>query len=122
MTLAHFLARVIDDGIDEVKKSYAEGSLKREGAIAGFEACRGASDPAALAALLDDAARRKEQASRTERDRYWYYVTFHAEIEWTCNVVSAALQNQGLPVIVTPTARGYMKAASIVGVATTVTA
>ena len=32
------------------------------------------------------------------------------------NVVSAALQNQGLPTIVVPTARGYLAAAVILGV------
>lgn len=89
--------------------------MKREGAVAGFEACRNKTvfelrQQLHLAANLADIAR------ATDRERYWYHRCFHAEIEWVCNVVSACLQNQGLDIIVIPTARGFLKAAEIIGV------
>ena len=115
MTLTEFINRVIDDGVEAAKQSYAEGTLKRDGAVAGFEACRG-KGALELAQALDNAAKAKDNAYRDEKSRYWYFVTFHAEIEWVCNVLSAVLQNQGLAPIVTPTARGFQMAASIVGV------
>lgn len=122
MTLTDFLTRVIDEGILAAKESYKEGDLKREGAIAGFEACRGAKTPQEIAQLLHDAEREKQRAVREDRDRYWWHVTFCAEVDWVANCLSAVLNNQGLPVIVTPTMRGFMKAASIVGIAGSVSA
>lgn len=122
MTLTEFLTRVIDDGIIAAKQSYREGDIKRDGAVAGFEACRACRSVSDLTALLVSSEREKIEAGKRSDDRYWWYVTFHAEIEWTSNCVSALLQNQGMPVIVAPTARGYIRAASIVGVAGSVTA
>ena len=50
----------------------------------------------------------------TDIERYWRVRCFALEVEWTCNVVSAALVNQGLgEAIVPPTARGVMQAARI---------
>jgi hypothetical protein len=54
----------------------------------------------------------REKASQD----YWWYRYYELQVEWVCNVLSAILQNQGWPVIVTPTVRGAMAAANIVGV------
>lgn len=122
MTLHEFLQRVIDDGIAAAKESYAEGTLKRDGAVAGFDACRSVRRPAELASLLLDAEAKKRDAYHADRERYWYWICYHAEIEFVCNVVSAVLQNAGLLPIITPTMRGFQKAASIVGIAGSVQA
>lgn len=111
-----FLKRIIDDGVAAVHIDYKNSAEKRDGAVAGFEACRG-KDPSELAVLLGEANLERQRAFHEQRSNYWYYVCYHAEIEWTCNVVSSALWNQGLPLIITPTTRGYMKAAEILGVA-----
>jgi hypothetical protein len=115
MTFKDFLARVIDDGIKAASESYKDRPMKLEGAIAGFEACR-CKTVFELRQRLHAAANAKNLARVVDRTRYWYYVCYHAEIEWICNVVSAALQNEKLDPIVAPTARGYMKAAEIIGV------
>lgn len=117
MTFDDFLTRVIDDGIKAVKDSYREArqAQKLEGSIAGFESCRGRS-VFELRQQLDIAQKLADIAMATDRGNYWYHRCFHAEVEWVCNVVSAALQNSGEIPIVTPTARGYLKAADILGV------
>ena len=117
MNYDEFLTRIIDDGIVAASESYKDNDLKREGAIAGFESCRGKT-PFELMQRLDAATKLVSACRVLEPERYWRHVCFHAEIEWVCNVVSAMLLNQGAsaPLIVNPTARGYIKAAEIVGV------
>ena len=111
-----FLSRIIDDGIAAAKVSYVHKPLHLEGAIDGFTSCRGKT-ASELRALLD-AANKEALAARTRYgEQYWFYRCRALEIEWVCNCLSAALHNQGLPVILPPTARGYMKAASVLGVA-----
>jgi len=112
----YFLNCIIDDGIAAVKIDYKDKPQELEGAIAGFEACRG-KNPVELAQLLASARKATHEAYRDrEVTDYWRIVCYEAEIEWTCNCVSAALANESLPVIVTPTARGMFKAAEILGV------
>ncbi len=110
-----FLARVVDEGIKAASESYANKPDKLRGAVAGFEACRG-KGPSELKALLESARAASARAHTSQAENYWETRCFELEIEWTCNVVSSALHNQGQPTIVVPTARGYMKAASILGV------
>lgn len=118
-----FLAQVITEGIAACEKDYAKDTQteKREGAIAGFEVCRGKS-PVELGRILANARARLHDASRElagpRRDGYWRIRCFEAEVEWVCNVVSAALMNNGEPVIIQPTARGVLKAAAILGTKT----
>lgn len=115
MNLKKFLDRIVDDGIAACRESYKNNQQKREGAIVGLEACRGKT-VFELRQQLHVAGNAADVARAVDRENYWYLRCYHAEIEWVCNVVSSALQNQGLDVIVTPTARGYMKAAEILGV------
>jgi len=109
------LTRIIDEGIEAAKKSYANRPDKLKGSVDGFESCRGKS-PAELASALAAAGAATNAARICRADNYWEVRCFELEVEWMCNVVSAALLNQGLPTIVQPTARGMMKAASIIGV------
>lgn len=114
MTLQQFIERVINDGISAARKDYAGSDEKLSGSIAGFESCRGKS-PAELAALLRGAEKHCESLRRHNiKDDYWFHRCRHLEIEWVCNVVSAVLVNEGAPPIVTPTARGTIKAATII--------
>ena len=123
MDYQQFLERVVNDGIEAVRKDYSrpEQEPKLRGSIQGFEDCRGKS-PIEIGELIKQASRRTFEASiRVHEDEisdgeYWVVRCRELEIEWVANVVSAMLMNQGLPVIIAPTARGAMKAAEIVGV------
>ncbi len=114
MDLATFLESIIVDGISAAKIDYKETSdaHKLSGAIAGFEACRGKT-PKELATLLGIARNEMQAAFVEEKKDYWFFRCKEAEIEWVCNCVSAALINEGFDPIVTPTARGELKANQI---------
>ena len=113
-----FLNAIIDDGIEEAKVAYAGPGreLKREGAIAGFEACRGKARDELQAVLSE--ARRDARAARERRAAdYWYWRLREAQVEWVLNVVNAADYANGRDTDHQPTARGLAKAADILGVA-----
>lgn len=114
-----FLTRVIDEGIAAAFRDYArpQDRDKQNGAVAGFETCRGL-DPEGLRVLLERSAATREAARRIAHPRYWMFAGLCAEVEWVCNVVSALLVNDGHSPLAShlPTARGVMKAAEIVGV------
>jgi hypothetical protein len=112
MDYTAFLTTVIDQGIAAASDSYKKSPSKLAGAIDGFNACRGK-----LAALLSEARKATAAAYHDKGSDYWHIRCYEAEIEWTCNVVSAMIMNQGLAVIIPPTARGVMKATTIIGVA-----
>lgn len=122
-TYGEFLIRVIDDGIAGARKDYhrPDQAHKLEGALAGFEACRGKT-PGQISMLLDDARKRvrqklidNAQEKTGDPKDYWRIRCEEAEIEWVANVVSAILAANGLPVIITPTAGGTLKAANVMG-------
>ena len=115
ITYLDFLNCIINDGIEAATADYADDAQKREGAIAGFGACRN-KQPAELQALLVGAGKAAVDAYITEADDYWRTKCYYFEVEWVCNCVSAMLCNEGQPTIIVPTARGFMKAAEIVGV------
>lgn len=115
MTYLDFLTKIIDDGIAAARADYKDDAEKREGAIAGFEACRDKTPPELLQAL--EAARAATAAAyRTQDLTYWATRCFEAEVEWVCNCVSAMLFNERKPIIVPPTARGVLKAAEVLGI------
>lgn len=132
MTYEQFLNRILDDGIAEVKECYKEDKdfnhAKREGAIAGFHACRGLS-PIQLIALwetshqLATAAMMNANELDNERNdalpEHWRRRYFELQVEWVCNVVSVAQVQHGRGPLLgwLPTARGAIKYADIVGVA-----
>jgi len=121
MPYYEFLTSVIADGIAAAMADYKAQPDKLKGSVAGFEACKG-KDPGTLLTVLHEARRRTHQAYADQAENYWEIRCFEAEVEWTCNCVSAMLSNEGLPTIVTPTARGVFKAAEILGVGTGVQA
>jgi hypothetical protein len=128
-TYDQLLDRIVSDGIAEVREAYAdpEEHHKRDGAIEGFEACRGKT-PGELVELWCAAEKQSAQmrvsvAARCEdADRdlkaYWKQRYKALQVEWVCNVVSMGLVNSGQPPLLAhlPTARGAMKYAEIVGV------
>lgn len=113
-TFDEFLFFIIEDGIEAARHDYARDVMKRNGAIAGFEACRSLS-PAELAALLLKAHDKTREKYLQQAQDYWFWRCREAEIEWVCNVVSAVFYHQGLPVIVPPTLNAVIKAAEILG-------
>ena len=114
ITYQHFLDRVIGDGIAAARQSYAGQPDHPAGSLEGFEACRG-KNPPELALLLEEARKVAAEAHLRGAPDYWKVRCREAEIEWTCNCVSAALANEGKPPIIPPTARAYLKLAEIVG-------
>ena len=127
MPYAQLLDRIITDGIVEVREAYADPKdhHKRDGAIQGFEACRGKS-PADLVALWSAAEKIAAQIARERRENspmdgdvaaYWRQRYKAMQIEFVCNVISVGLVNNGQPPLLghLPTARGAMKYAAVVG-------
>ena len=124
MSYDEFLSQVIEQGIEGARCSYGSGEphyqKKLKGSIDGFEACRGRS-PDEILELLGQARRKtheamaRSHAGEITNDDYWEVRCREAEIEWTANVVSAMLVNQGRKPIVPPTVRGAMQAALILG-------
>jgi hypothetical protein len=117
LTLQDLVERVITDGIEAATRDYADDRPKREGAIAGFEACRGL-DLDGLRALLTEARERGValHCAGADPENYWYARCYELEVEWVANVVSGALLGTGMPLIIPPTVRGVTKAAEILGV------
>jgi hypothetical protein len=116
LTHEQFLKEVVRRGIEGVKQSYnrPDQKDKLEGSILGFKDCLGKTIEG-LAQLLKEAADQTKQA-RVTGNRYWYHRHYELQVEWVCNCVSCVLYNEKLPVIITPTARGMMLAAQIIGV------
>lgn len=110
-----FLTKIIDDGIAAARKSYASRPDKLRGAISGFDACRG-KGPEELRSELESAGKATRLAAVCKAANYWEVRCHEAEVEWVCNVVSAAMASKNVPTIVIPTARGLMKAADVLGV------
>lgn len=106
MDFPTLLAEVIRRGIEAADQDYAKYPEKRRGAIAGFNACRGKT-PEQLAKLLESAraTTHRYYAEQVPTTIYWEARCFEAEVEWVANCLSVVLQNEGLPVIVPPTAR-----------------
>ena len=121
MNYNEFLTKVIDEGIESVKTDYTKSEDKNrlDGSIAGFEACRDKlSDQ--LVKTWQKATDDMNIAFHERKDNYWWFRCYQAEVEWVCNVVSAMLMNEGhiTPLLSwLPTANGYIKVASIIGVA-----
>jgi hypothetical protein len=128
MTYVQLIDRIIAEGLDEVRDTYADPKEhhKRDGAIEGFEACRGQS-PQRLVELWREAeqaahdlmvAHHNDSSVDADAKAYWKTRYKAGQIEWVCNVVSVGLQQNGQPALLAhlPTARGAMKYAMIVGV------
>ena len=84
--------------------------MRLDGSLKGFEECRG-KGPAELEELLGVARTRMAEAFTDDAKDYWYWRCRESEIEWVCNVVSAALRIQIPGAIVT--AGAHLVAAKI---------
>lgn len=123
VTYQAFLDRVIAEGMDAARADYerrtsANAPDMLAGSLAGFRECKDLL-PTQLQALLARANADAHEKLFFRKKDYWYYRCRAAEVEWVCNVVSAALVNEGsMPLAGNlPTVRGYLKAATILGVA-----
>lgn len=123
MNYSEFLNTAIEKGIKAAAKDYTEPNQKDklEGSVAGLNACRDLA-PVRLIEILKMAKEQTHEAYIKEVDtlpkqadekRYWYYRCYELEVEWICNVVSAMLMNEGMDVIIPPTAHGVLMADSI---------
>lgn len=112
-----FINKIVELGIDAAKRDYKRPDQKPllDGSIAGFEACRNKS-VVDLPRILDHAAQERSKALNGSTTGILYAKGFYNEVEWVCNVASAALYNQQLPVIMQPTVRAMQTAAQILGV------
>lgn len=122
-TIESVLHRIVEDGIKAAKQSYSkpEQEEKLKGSIDGFNSCVGINIGKDSIVVwfqnhLQEANKLAQEKFGKEDSDYWYWRCRAAEIEWTCNVLSAVFQAQGWPIIVAPTARGFIKAADIIGV------
>lgn len=117
MTLEEAVEQIITDGIGAAKKDYKDKPAMLKGSVNGFNACKG-KNIIGLTALINTAREKTSEAFRDQidKDAYWEICCFELEVEWVCNVASAILMNNGLPVIIEPTCRGVMRAAEIVEV------
>lgn len=111
-----FLRRVVEESVKAATDDYKDRPEKKymlEGSVAGLLACKDKSPPE-LSFLLQRARNVHRSAFRsTVLERYWRVTCFMHEVEWVCNVVSAALVNMGIEPIVNPTVRGAMLASRI---------
>jgi hypothetical protein len=111
-----FLEEVINNGIEAANNDYSgpENKLRLEGALKGFEKCRGKS-PLELRQLLATAKEEAYKARREEKPDVWSYICEEGEIDWVCNCVSARATILGTgEEIIIPTANGIMAADDII--------
>jgi hypothetical protein len=122
------LDRLIEDGIDEVKEAYDEGSPKLEGALEGFELARALpatyEDFAWVVAQREEEEGRMRKAMRSDRTEeaervYKHHRWATLQLEYCRNILLVAEVSSGrpLPPGVSMSARAAMRYAVIVGVA-----
>lgn len=84
------LDAIISRGIDGARRDYKDSPHKRDGAVAGFQACYNKT-PAELEALRAQAAETTKLIRPLVNDgqmssqEYWKTRCYEAEIEWVCN-------------------------------------
>jgi hypothetical protein len=114
MPYPDFLNAIIDDGENEVRERFLRPNqkIRLEGALEGFDVCRG-KGPEDIAALLDEARERRQRASRDRARDYWFWREREAQIEHVLGVISALLYSNGLPTFGDVFTRHLRKAADI---------
>jgi hypothetical protein len=124
MPMSHndLLNAIIDDGLEDVRQTYTNPvyrqRLKQQGAIEGFESCRGKTEEELLQ-LLQRVKQDTIQAVQPTAPDYWRVRYIELQVEWVLKVLSAARYGQGLsPIPSIPVmGRALRKAADILGVA-----
>lgn len=114
MNLNEFVKKVVELGIEAAKRDYKDKRRAAilKGSIDGFKACLD-KNAIELGILYVEAQKKSNDVRNDDANDYWEKRGYFMEIEWVCNVVSAALYNMKLPVIIPPTARGMITAAEI---------
>jgi hypothetical protein len=119
MDLCWFINRVCADGIATAKACYSRPNQadRLQGAIEGYELCQGIEHTDHLMEALHKANARAMQAFGDQADDYSRWSCRVSEIEWVCDVVSAAFIAKGFQPLgpLWPTVRAMIKAASILG-------
>jgi hypothetical protein len=119
MDLCWFIDRVCADGIVAARAFYARPNQadRLQGAIEGYELCQGIEHTDHLMEALHKANARAMQALGDQAYDYRRWSSRVCEIEWVCNVVSAAFVTKGFPPLgpLWPTVRAMIKAANILG-------
>jgi hypothetical protein len=114
MDYVTFLTKIIEEGTNAVRRSYIGQPMKLEGSLQGFEICRDKS-PNEIASLLEKARKNTKEARHDISPAYWKVRHIELQIEWVANCISAAYFQSNINQIVRPTARAYMRVASILG-------
>ena len=119
MSYADFLHAVIETGIAGARADYTGPANERKlaGSIAGFELCRGQSPELLVLTLMaaEQDLHRNRQNGISPAE-YWFWNCRAVEVEWVCNVVSAALRLPLRPYL--PTVRAVLHASKILGAST----
>jgi hypothetical protein len=112
MRLSHFRDRIIDDAAASAFTVYAGDIQKRDGFLAGLEACRDKS-PGELAEMLVAANTAMDAAQRGNHPRQGEAIAFRAAVLWVCECVSCAMADLGREPLLTPGQKAHVKAAQI---------
>jgi hypothetical protein len=120
MTLQEFIEIIVVDGIVAVTEDYSSEDEKHklEGAIEGFNLCKGKNPEQ----ILEEWKKTSDERNIAHRNdvgekEYWKIACKNAEIEWVLNCISAVLMNEGVRPLLSwhPTARAVMKASEVLG-------
>lgn len=120
MTYTEFVRQIITEGVEVLASAALETpeSPQLAGALSACEACLKCDSAPALGVLLAFARNKHADVLREpvpDADRCLFAQGFAYEVEWICNCVSALLLNEGLQPLITPTSRGIMKCAELLG-------
>ena len=120
MTHEQLLEHILTRGLAAAQRDYAHKPNMLQGAIEGFEACRGRTAPE-IVALHRDQERATSECVAALLDGgadYWRARVATLEVEWVLNVLSVGFIQIGAPPLLPhlPTARGVLAYAAIVGV------
>jgi hypothetical protein len=114
MRYQDFLNTIVEYSLPLVENFYKDNKAALEGARAGLLACRDRTPPQ-LALLLARVENVRTLAlHNTLVNRYFRLASYSSEVEWICNVVSAALVSMGMDPIIPSTNRGFAMAARII--------
>lgn len=114
VSLEVLMEKIIDKGIEAVKRDYKNDPLKMAGAINGFEACRGKA-PLKLIPIWQFSEKKANEAMFKESKNYWFWRCRTLEIDWVLNNVSCFMYTAGVAFPWQATARGFMNISAILG-------
>ena len=115
--IKQFINEVVKDGLESIRTNshtHFDHKDRKEGAIAGFEACMDIETVEMLREVLYAATEKQQEAFKTKSDDYWWFRYFTLQVEWVANCLSVLLMQQKKNVIVLPTQSAAMKASEVV--------